>query len=97
MHPTALLLLVAATMAAPPATRTVYRCVADGTVSLATAQEPGSRCTAITFDANAAKLPDLWRGADPRRGVLYEYTAADGSTYLSTRERAGGERVLLCG
>ena len=94
MHPTALLLLVAATTATPPATRTVYRCVADGTVSLATAKEPGSRCTAITFDANAAKLPDLWRGAGARRGVLYEYTAADGTTYLSTRERTGGERVL---
>jgi soluble lytic murein transglycosylase-like protein len=79
---------------APAATRTVYRCVAGGTVSLATAPEPGSRCTAITFDANAAKLPDLWRMSGAQRGVLYEYTRTDGSTYLSTRKRADGVRVL---
>lgn len=89
-----LVLAVSAPAGSPPATRTVYRCVADGTVSLATAKEPGSRCTAVTFDANAAKLPDLWGGAGARRGVLYEYTGADGGRYLSTRERPGGARVL---
>src|SRR5688572_16656662 len=78
----------AAQPAQPAQTRTVYRCVAGGTVSLATAPEPGSRCKAITFDANAAKLPDLWRVTGAQKGVLYEYTA-DGRTYLSTRKRPG--------
>jgi hypothetical protein len=84
----------ASTPVAPTATRTVYRCTANGTVSLATAPEPGSRCKPITFDANAAKLPDLWQLSGAQRGVLYEYTRDDGSTYLSTRKRDGGERVL---
>nr|WP_026817482.1 lytic transglycosylase domain-containing protein [Arenimonas composti] len=79
---------------APEATRTVWRCTAGGTVSLATAPEPGSRCTAISFDADAAKLPDLWQVPGAQRGVLYEYRREDGSTWLSTRKLDGGVRVL---
>ena len=80
--------------AAPATTRTVYRCTAGGTVSLSTAPEPGSRCKAITFDASAAKLPDLWQVPGAQRGVLYEYRDADGKTWRSTRKRDGGVRVL---
>ena len=40
--------------------RTVYRCVRDGTVSLSTAPEPGSRCDAKTIVDDAGKLPNLW-------------------------------------
>ena len=40
--------------------RTVYRCVRDGSVSLSTAPEPGSRCVAKHFEDNPAKVPNLW-------------------------------------
>src|SRR3546814_3238384 len=46
--------------------RTVYRCVRDGTVSLATAPEPGSKCVARHIDDNAVRTPNLWG----RMGVL---------------------------
>lgn len=92
---TLLVLLLALSPANPPpaATRTVYRCTRDGSVSLATAPEPGSRCTAITYDANAAKLPDLWGVPGAQRGVLYE-RQQDGRTVYSTRELPGSTRVL---
>lgn len=88
------LLLVLSPAAPPPAaTRTVYRCSRDGTVSLATAPEPGSRCKAITFDANSPKLPDLWGVPGAQRGVLYQ-REQDGRTVYSTRELPGSTRVL---
>lgn len=92
---TLLAVLLALSSAAPPpaATRTVYRCTRDGTVSLATAPEPGSRCKAVTFDANAAKLPDLWGVPGAQRGVLYQ-REQDGRTVYSTRELPGSTRVL---
>jgi soluble lytic murein transglycosylase-like protein len=104
MRPPVLPLLVAAVVAAiapavaadtAPAgpTRTVYRCIAGGTVSLATAPEPGSRCKAITFDANAAKLPDLWGTGGANKGVLWQ-RQQDGKTVYSTRELPGSVRVL---
>lgn len=74
-------------------TRTVYRCTRDGTVSLATAPEPGSRCKGITYDANSPKLPDLWGVAGAQRGVLYQ-RQQDGRTVYSTRELPGSTRVL---
>ena len=75
------------------ATRTVYRCLRDGTVSLATAAEPGSRCTAISYDANSPKLPDLWQVPGAQRGVLYQ-RQQDGRTVYGTRELPGSTRVL---
>jgi hypothetical protein len=91
---TALLLAGAAASAAEPAaTRTVYRCVRDGSVSLASAPEPGSRCTANTYDANAAKLPDLWRLPGAQRGQLYQ-RQQDGRTVFSTRKLPGSTPVL---
>ncbi len=86
-------LLAAAPPAAPAQTRTVYRCVRSGSVSLSTAPEPGSRCKAIVFDANAAKLPDLWNLPGVQRGVLYQ-REQDGKTVYGTRELAGAVRVL---
>ena len=89
-----LMLVASALTAAPPATtRTVYRCVRDGSVSLASAPEPGSRCTAITYDANAAKLPDLWRLPGAQRGQLYQ-RQQDGRTVYSTRKLPGSTPVL---
>lgn len=99
----ALLTLLLATIATPPAgaaevappaaTRTIYRCTRDGTVSLSTAPEPGSRCAKKTFDANAAKLPDLWGVPGAQRGVLWE-RQQDGVTVYGTRELPGAVRVL---
>ncbi|MGH8029028.1 MAG: lytic transglycosylase domain-containing protein, partial [Arenimonas sp.] len=56
--PLLLLATVLAFTATPAHARTVYRCVQGGTVSLATAPEPGSRCVAKTIADDAAKLPN---------------------------------------
>ena len=90
----AALLMTNALLAADPvATRTVHRCVRDGSVSLASAPEPGSRCTPITYDANAAKLPDLWRLPGGQRGQLSQ-RQQDGRTVYSTRKLPGSTPVL---
>jgi len=93
-------LLVASTVAlllagapGPAAARTVYRCVQAGTTSLATAPEPGSKCTAQTIDDNAAKLPNLWGMNGTQRGTLYE-REQDGKTVYSTRNLPGSTPVL---
>ncbi len=73
--------------------RTVYRCIQKGTVSLATAPEPGSKCTAQTFDDNAAKVPNLWGANGKQSGVLYQ-REQDGKTVYSTRNLPGSTPVL---
>lgn len=73
--------------------RNVYRCLRDGTVSLATAPEPGSRCTAKHFDDNTAKVPNLWGNLGVVQGALYE-RQQDGRTVYSTRNLPGSTRVL---
>lgn len=73
--------------------RTVYRCVRSGTVSLATAPEPGSRCKAVHIDDNAAKLPNLWGSIGVHHGTLYE-RQQDGQTVYSTRDLPGSVKVL---
>ena len=91
----ALLLMAGSALPAaePAATRTVYRCVRDGSVSLASAPEPGSRCKAISYDANAARLPDLWRVPGAQRGQLYQ-RQQDGRTVYGTRRLPGSTPVL---
>jgi hypothetical protein len=87
-------LLSLAVLAAPAVqARTVYRCVRGGTVSLATAPEPGSRCTAKTVPDDAAKLPNLWGVNGVQRGTLYE-RQQDGKTVYSTRNLPGSVPVL---
>ncbi|WP_408952501.1 lytic transglycosylase domain-containing protein [Lysobacter sp. Hz 25] len=93
---TALRIVAAAVLlalAAGAQARTVYRCVRDGTVSLATAPEPGSRCVAKEFDDNAAKLPNLWGEMGVINGNLYE-RQQDGKTVYSTRKLPGSVRVM---
>ena len=90
---TASLLLAALASATPAGARTIYRCVQDGTVSLATAPEPGSKCTAQEVDDNAAKLPNLWGVNGTQRGTLYE-REQDGKTVYSTRNLTGSTPVL---
>lgn len=90
----ALLALMFALIAVPIAeARTVYRCVQKGTVSLATAPEPGSKCTAQTFDDNTAKIPNLWGANGKQSGVLYQ-REQDGKTVYSTRNLPGSTPVL---
>ena len=89
----ALLLLIATTMASPAAeARTVWRCLRDGTVSLATAPEPGSKCAANTLDDNAAALPNLWGALGVFRGTLYQ-REQDGKIVYSTRNLPGSTPV----
>jgi len=73
--------------------RVIYRCVSGGTVSLATAPEPGSRCTQQSVDDNAAKLPNLWGINGTQKGTLYE-RQQDGKTVYSTRNLPGSTPVL---
>ncbi|WP_460712153.1 lytic transglycosylase domain-containing protein [Lysobacter terrae] len=83
------LLLTAATVQA----RTVYRCMRGGKVSLATAPEPGSRCTPKHIDDDAVKLPNLWGDLGVINGTLYE-REQDGRTVYSTRELPGSTPVM---
>jgi hypothetical protein len=90
----AVVFLSLAAFAAPAAhARTVYRCEQGGTVSLATAPEPGSRCVAKTIPDDAAKLPNLWGVNGVQRGTLYE-REQDGRTVYSTRNLPGSTPVL---
>ncbi|MDQ3617312.1 MAG: lytic transglycosylase domain-containing protein [Pseudomonadota bacterium] len=73
--------------------RTVYRCVRDGSVSLSTAPEPGSRCEARHVDDDAVKLPDLWGAMGVVSGTLYE-RQQDGKTVYGTRQLPGSVKVL---
>jgi hypothetical protein len=73
--------------------RTVYRCLRDGTLSLATAPEPGSKCVAKHIDDNAVKVPNLWGNLGPVRGKIYE-RQQDGRTVYGTRELPGSKEIL---
>ena len=73
--------------------RTVYRCVRDGTVSLSTAPEPGSRCKAHAIADDAAVVPNLWGALGVVQGTLYE-RQQDGRTVYGTRKLPGSTRVF---
>lgn len=88
-----LLILLFAAIGAVDA-RTVYRCMRDGTVSLATVPEPGSKCEAKTIDDNAAMLPNLWGNLGVFSGTLYEWKAPDGSMVYTTRRLPGATPYL---
>lgn len=89
--PTIVLLLACAL---PVQARTVYRCVRDGTVSLATAPEPGSKCEAKQVEDHPAKVPNLWGSLGVIHGTLYEWTADDGTTLYTTRRLPGAKPYL---
>src|SRR5688572_23528445 len=80
-------------LAAPAQARTVYRCMRDGTVSLSTAPEPGSKCVAKHFEDDAAKVPNLWGNLGVVKGTLYE-RQQDGKTVYGTRKLPGSVPVL---
>lgn len=77
----------------PVDARIVYRCVRDGTVSLATAPEPGSKCEPREIDDNAVQTPNLWGSMGVFSGTLYE-REQDGKLVYSTRNLPGS-RVYL--
>ena len=81
------------TVSMPVDARIVYRCVRDGTVSLATAPEPGSKCEAKEIDDNAVQTPNLWGSMGVFSGTLYE-REQDGKLVYSTRNLPGS-RVYL--
>jgi len=72
--------------------RTVYRCVRDGSVSLATAPEPGSRCEAKTLEDSAANVPNLWGALGTFHGTLYQHEQ-DGHLVFGTRNLPGSTPV----
>jgi hypothetical protein len=73
--------------------RTVYRCLQAGSMSIATAPEPGSVCEAKEVDDNAARVPNLWGTIGVHHGMLYQ-REQDGRTVFSTRELPGSVPVL---
>jgi hypothetical protein len=94
MRPQLLLLALMLSLAAPTVhARTVYRCVRDGTVSLSTAPEPGSKCVARHFADDTAKVPNLWGNLGVVQGTLYE-RQQDGKTVYGTRRLPGAVPVL---
>jgi hypothetical protein len=76
----------------PLQARSVWRCVRDGTLSLATAPEPGSQCKAQVLDDNAANLPNLWGSFGSFTGTLYR-REQDGAIVYSTRKLPGSIAV----
>lgn len=73
--------------------RTVYRCIRDGTISMATAPEPGSKCEARKIEDDPIKTPNLWGNMGLVQGTLYE-REQDGKTVYSTRNLPGSRPVL---
>ena len=86
-------LLLGAIASTPVAARTVWRCLREGTVSLATAPEPGSKCTANTLDDKAPTVPNLWGQLGVFHGTLYK-REQDGAIVYSTRNLPGSTKVL---
>lgn len=87
------LLLLLVGVCAPLQARTIYRCVQKGTVSMATAPEPGSTCKAMTVDDNAVQTPNLWGNFGVFSGTLYE-REQDGKLVYSTRNLPGSRPYL---
>lgn len=72
--------------------RTVWRCLRDGTVSVATAPEPGSQCTAKPLDDNSPLVPNLWGAMGVFHGTLYR-REQDGKFVYSTRNLPGSTKM----
>jgi len=72
--------------------RSVWRCVRDGSVSLATAPEPAAQCSEKVLDDNSALLPNLWGTLGTFHGTLYQ-REQDGKISYSTRNLPGSVPV----
>lgn len=82
-----LLVLVLALGSGPLHARTVWRCVREGTVSLSTAPEPGSKCAEKTLD-DSPLLPNVWGNVGTFHGTLYQ-REQDGRLVYGTRKLPG--------
>lgn len=82
------LLALVASAAAPA--RTVYSCLRDDRLSLATAPEPGSRCQAK--QVRPGKVPNFWGSLGPVRGNVYRRQLG-GRIVYSTRLMPGWMEV----
>jgi hypothetical protein len=71
---------------------TVWRCQRDGTLSLATAPEPGSKCTAKTLDDDSPRVPNLWGALGKFHGTLYQ-RMQEGVPVYSTRNLPGSVKM----
>ena len=89
----ALLIGPVALFTLPAGARTVYRCVRNGTVSLSTAPEPGSKCEAKQIEDDAAKVPNLWGSMGVFSGTLYR-REQDGQLVYGTRKLPGSTVYL---
>jgi soluble lytic murein transglycosylase-like protein len=87
-----LLVSVLAIVSAGAHARSVWRCQRDGTVSLATAPEPGSQCTEKTLDDDSPLVPNLWGALGEFHGTLYQ-REQDGKIVYSTRNLPGSAKV----
>lgn len=73
--------------------RVIYRCEQAGSLSLATAPEPGSRCEPREVDDTTALVPNLWGVNGQRKGTLYS-REQDGRIVYSTRDLPGSTPLL---
>jgi len=87
-----LTVLLAVLAASSVEARTVHRCLRDGTVSLSTAPEPGSKCKAIELDDASPATPQLWGAIGVHQGKLYR-REQDGRTVYGTRKLPGAVEV----
>ena len=85
--------LLSCAIAGPVDARTIHRCVRDGTVSLATAPEPGSTCEAKEVVDDPARPTNLWGNFGVFSGTLYA-REQDGTTVYSTRHLPGSTVFL---
>lgn len=74
------------------AARIIYRCMRDGTLSLATAPEPGSSCSAQRVRDDPGRPPNVWGHLGPSTGNLYRLPQA-GVPIYSTRPLPGALAV----
>jgi len=73
--------------------RTIYRCVQDKSMSIATAPEPGSKCEPRELDDASAATPNPWGSLGVVQGKLYR-REQDGRTVYSTRRLPDSVAVL---
>lgn len=71
----------------------MYRCVANGSVSLSTVPEPGARCDAHELSDQEALPSRLWGTPGATRGTLYR-REVDGRVVYGTRELPGSVALL---
>ena len=82
--------LLALALPAASQARTLYSCLRDNRMSLATAPEPGSRC--IPRSVRPGRVPNFWGSLGPVRGNIYARRVGGRMVY-STRPIPGWAEV----